>query len=45
MLGRWPEGMQLPIEPQGPGFGKVAGYRMPADLVQTFYTAIKNTEK
>lgn len=37
--------MQAPIEPQGPGFGKVVGYRMPDDLVQTFYTAIKNTEK
>lgn len=45
MLGRWPDGMQPPIEPQGPGFGKVVGYRMPADLVQTFFTAIKNTEK
>jgi hypothetical protein len=45
MLGRWPEGMQSPIEPQGPGFGKVVGYRMPTDLVQTFFTAIKNTEK
>ncbi|MGC0208379.1 hypothetical protein [Streptomyces levis] len=44
-LGRWPAGMQAPIEPQGPGFGKVVGYRMPEDLVQTFYTAIKNTEK
>jgi hypothetical protein len=44
-LGRWPAGMQAPIEPQGPGFGKVVGYRMPDDLVQTFYTAIKNTEK
>ncbi|MFJ4152773.1 hypothetical protein ACIP10_35090 [Streptomyces galbus] len=44
-LGRWPEGMPAPIEPQGPGFGKVVGYRMPSELVQTFYTAIKNTEK
>jgi hypothetical protein len=45
MLGRWPEGMQAPIEPQGPGFGKVVGYRMPDDLVQTFFTAIDRTEK
>lgn len=45
MRGDWPEEMQPPIEPQGPGFGKVVGYRMPADLVQTFFTAIKNTDK
>lgn len=43
--GRWPKGMRPPIEPQGPGFGKVAGYRMPSELVQTFYTAVKNTDK
>ncbi|MFC9497665.1 hypothetical protein [Streptomyces sp. NPDC056982] len=42
--GRWPDGMKAPIEPQGPGFGKVVGYRMPDDLVQTFYTAIANTK-
>lgn len=45
MQGHWPEGMQAPIEPQGPGFGKVVGYRMPDDLVQTFLAAIKNSEK
>jgi hypothetical protein len=45
MLGKWPENMRPPIEPQGPGFGKVVGYRMPDDLVQTFYTAIANTEQ
>jgi hypothetical protein len=45
MLGKWPENMPAPIEPQGPGFGKVVGYRMPDDLVQTFFTAIKNTDK
>lgn len=44
MRGLWPENMPAPIEPQGPGFGKVVGYRMPDDLVQTFYTAIKKTE-
>lgn len=44
-LGRWPAGMPTPVEPQGPGFGKVAGYRMPDNLVQTFYTAIKQAEK
>lgn len=42
--GRWPDGMKAPIEPQGPGFGKVVGYRMSDDLVQTFYTAIANTK-
>ena len=45
MRGEWPENMRSPIEAQGPGFGKVVGYRMPDDLVQTFFTAIKNTEK
>ena len=45
MLGKWPENMRPPVEPQGPGFGKVVGYRMPEDLVHTFYTAITNTEK
>jgi hypothetical protein len=44
MRGLWPENMPAPIEAQGPGFGKVVGYRMPDDLVQTFYTAIANTE-
>jgi hypothetical protein len=44
-LGRWPEGMRAPIEPQGPGFGKVVGYRKPDNLVQTSYTATKSTEK
>lgn len=41
--GDWPAGMQPPIEPQGPGFGKVVGYRMPGDLVQVFFTAIERT--
>lgn len=44
MRGDWPEEMRSPIEAQGPGFGKVAGYRMPDDLVQVFFTAIKKTE-
>lgn len=44
MRGQWPENMTPPIEAQGPGFGKVVGYRMPDDLVATFFTAIKNTE-
>lgn len=44
MRGDWPDTMTAPIEPQGPGFGKVVGYRMPDDLVQTFFTAVQNTE-
>lgn len=44
MRGLWPENMPAPIEAQGPGFGKVVGYRMPDNLVQTFFTAIKKTE-
>ncbi|MFE4915780.1 hypothetical protein ACFRCX_30210 [Streptomyces sp. NPDC056652] len=45
LKGLWPEGMRAPIEAQGPGFGKVVGYRMPDDLVETFLTAVKNTEQ
>lgn len=43
--GWWPDGMQTPIQPQGPGFGKVKGYRMPDDLVDTFFTAIDRHNK
>ncbi|SCD66076.1 hypothetical protein [Streptomyces sp. OspMP-M43] len=42
--GDWPSSMTPPIEPQGPGFGKVVGYRMPDNLVGTFFAAIKNTD-
>lgn len=42
--GDWPEGMQLPILAQGPGFGKVAGYRMPDELLETFRAAITNID-
>ena len=42
--GDWPEGMPLPIVAQGPGFGKVAGYRMPDELLETFRTAITNID-
>ncbi|MEV6653941.1 hypothetical protein [Streptomyces sp. NPDC051219] len=41
--GWWPEGMRPPIEPRGPGFGRVQGYQMPHDLVETFFTAIIKT--
>lgn len=44
MGGDWPEGMPLPILAQGPGFGKVAGYRMPDELLETFRTAITNVD-
>lgn len=37
--------MQPPIEAQGPGFGKVVGYRMPDDLVEVFYTAVRRTKE
>lgn len=43
--GWWPAGMQAPIQAQGPGFGKVKGYRMPDDLVQVFFTAIDRYNK
>lgn len=42
--GDWPDGMQLPIVAQGPGFGKVVGYRMPDELLDTFRIAITNTD-
>jgi hypothetical protein len=45
MGGDWPENIPTPIEPQGPGFGKVVGYRMPDDLVGTFRKAISNLEQ
>ncbi|MER8098054.1 hypothetical protein [Streptomyces goshikiensis] len=38
--GWWPEGMQPPLGPRGPGFGKVKGYEMPQELVSTFFQAI-----
>lgn len=45
MLGHWPDTIKAPIEPQGPGFGKVVGYAMDEDLVPVFFTAIRNVEK
>ncbi|WP_432021553.1 hypothetical protein [Streptomyces sp. 1222.5] len=39
--GWWPHGMQAPIQPQGPGFGRVLGYRMPDDLIAVFSVAVK----
>ncbi|MGW7140235.1 hypothetical protein [Streptomyces xanthophaeus] len=41
--GWWPEGMQPPLAPRGPGFGKVKGYQMPQELVSTFHEAITAT--
>ncbi|WP_030871013.1 hypothetical protein [Streptomyces sp. NRRL S-37] len=38
--GWWPAGMRPPIQAQGPGFGKVKGYSMPADLVDVFSAAV-----
>ncbi|MFG2298484.1 hypothetical protein [Streptomyces sp. NPDC048603] len=37
----WPHEMPAPIQPQGKGFGKVDGYRMPDELVGIFFAAIK----
>lgn len=37
--GWWPSGMELPIQAQGPGFGKVVGYRMPDRLIEVFRDA------
>ncbi|MEV7302557.1 hypothetical protein [Streptomyces clavifer] len=40
--GWWPDGMEAPIQAQGPGFGKVVGYRMPDALTGVFRMAIYN---
>ncbi|MFH9090430.1 hypothetical protein [Streptomyces sp. NPDC017673] len=39
-MGWWPEGMRPPVKPVGPGFGKVQGYRMPADLLEIFSSVL-----
>lgn len=44
LLGRWPEGIDQPVKPVGPGFGKVEGYEMPTDLIDTFQNAIRTVE-
>ncbi|MFJ4343332.1 hypothetical protein [Streptomyces sp. NPDC088915] len=43
--GWWPHGMEAPIQAQGPGFGKVVGYRMPDHLTSVFRMAINNTSR
>ena len=43
--GWWPAGMRPPIQAQGPGFGKVKGYSMPAELVDVFLTAVKRYDE
>lgn len=44
LQGLWPESIQPPITPQGPGFGKVAGYAMDEDLVPVFFAALTGVE-
>lgn len=44
LKGWWPDGMRAPIEPQGPGYGKVQGYLIPDDLLPVF-TAACRTDK
>ena len=41
--GWWPDGMEIPVRPVGPGFGKVAGYQMPEELVPVFFQAIRDS--
>jgi hypothetical protein len=43
--GWWPAGVRAPIQPQGPGFGKVVGYRMPDDLVPIFHAAVQSVSE
>ena len=45
MLKRWPEAMEQPVTGVGPGFGKVEGSEISADLIPVFKTAIRNVEK
>lgn len=42
--GWWPAGMTPPIEPQGPGFGKVRGYRLHENLLSHFAAAVNAVE-
>ncbi|WP_086733300.1 hypothetical protein [Streptomyces glaucescens] len=44
MLKRWPEAMKQPVTGVGPGFGKVEGYEISADLITVFKAAIRNVE-
>jgi (2Fe-2S) ferredoxin len=41
VLRRWPEGMKQPVSGVGPGFGKVEGYEIAAELIPVFETAIR----
>jgi hypothetical protein len=43
--GWWPDGMRPPVQPQGPGFGQVVGYRIPDDLIEVFEDAIVDTSQ
>ncbi|MER8226492.1 hypothetical protein ABTZ58_39640 [Streptomyces sp. NPDC094143] len=45
MLRRWPEAMEQPVTAIGPGFGKVGGYEITAELIPVFQTAIRTVEK
>ncbi|MFF7995059.1 hypothetical protein ACFZDG_35480 [Kitasatospora xanthocidica] len=38
--GWWPATMKSPVEAQGPGFGKVVGYKVPTELYDTFAAAV-----
>lgn len=38
--GWWPDSIEPPIQAQGPGFGKVVGYRMPEHLLDVFLAAV-----
>jgi hypothetical protein len=44
-LGWWPNGMSAPVTPVGPGFGKVQGYRMSAQLLEVFTAALSGEGK
>ncbi|MFJ3278507.1 hypothetical protein [Streptomyces halstedii] len=37
--GWWPDTLELPVQAQGPGFGKVVGYLIPERLVEVFQHA------
>ncbi|MEU5756776.1 hypothetical protein [Streptomyces sp. NPDC047829] len=45
MLQRWPMAMEQPVKGVGPGFGKVEGYEVDADLIPVFQAAIRNIDE
>lgn len=43
--GWWPDALQSPVQPQGPGFGKVVGYLIPEQHVEVFRHAVNKPSR